>query len=120
MAHTFTVVKTETCPFCIQAMAFLKALHEARGDFTVKVIDANANPKKARAVFERVGRNTVPQIFINDQYVGGWSELSRAAGSGKLDAFLDGAEWKEPERPPKTSAWKRIFGKRARAESTSG
>ena len=34
------------------------------------------------------GRHTVPQIFINDQGIGGSDELAALNGSGKLDGLL--------------------------------
>ncbi len=91
---TFTVFKTETCPYCTQAKGFLDALAEARPDVRVQFVDANQNPGQFRAVARAVGRTTVPQIFLDDKYIGGWNELAGAASSGKLDAFLAGQEWK--------------------------
>lgn len=92
---TFLVVKSDTCTFCQQAMAFLQALHEQRGDFQVAVLDS-----KDREAFQRImqvtRRNTVPQIFLDGGFVGGWDELALAAKRGQLDAYLDGGSWAAP------------------------
>ena len=34
------------------------------------------------------GQRTVPQIFINDQHIGGYSDLSKLSMQGKLEAML--------------------------------
>lgn len=36
------------------------------------------------------GRRTVPQIFINDQPIGGFDELYALEKQGQLDALLSG------------------------------
>ncbi len=93
---TFTVFKTESCPYCVQAKGYLSALAEARPDIQVRLVDANSNPGAFRKVARAVGRSTVPQIFLDDKYIGGWSELAKAASNGKLDAYLQGEDWTPP------------------------
>lgn len=73
-------------------MQFLDALGKER-EFKVKLIDANAEPAKFRAVSKRVGRNTVPQIFLDDIHVGGWDDLARAASRGTLDNYFETGKW---------------------------
>jgi len=72
------------CPYCIRA----KALLERKG---VKFIDipAASDQAKRKEMNERAfGRNTFPQIFINDQHVGGSDDLAALEEAGKLDAML--------------------------------
>ncbi len=97
---TFLVVKNDTCQFCQQTMKFLEALHEARGDFQVAVLDVNQQQDAFKSVVQHTRRTTVPQIFLDGRLVGGWDELVIAAKKGKLDAYLDGEEWRseEPKR----------------------
>ncbi len=94
--HTFTVYKTETCVWCDKALTFLQALAEARPDIRVESVDANADPARFRKVARTVGRTSVPQIFLDGRYVGGWNELALAASKGRLDAYLAGEMWEEP------------------------
>jgi glutaredoxin len=101
--HTFTVWKTETCPFCTQAKGFLDALAKARGDVKVRLRDANQDPSGFRAFVSQTGMSTVPQIALDGRFIGGWSQLATAASSGKLDAYLEGREWE----PPKKRFWAR-------------
>jgi glutaredoxin 3 len=74
------------CPYCIRATALL----EGKG---VKIIDipaANDKAKRAEMNQRANGRNTFPQIFINDKHVGGSDDLAALEGSGQLDALLAG------------------------------
>lgn len=109
--HTFTVFKTETCPYCQQTVAFLDALQESRDDVKVRLVDANGQREAFAQVARAVGRSTVPQIFVDDKYVGGWTELSQAAARGRLDAYLDGEPWTPAATPNKKRSWW-PFGKR--------
>ncbi len=102
--HTFTVWKTETCPYCTQAKGFLEALANARGDVKISLRDANQDPGGFRAFAQQTGMTTVPQIALNGRFIGGWSQLASAASSGKLDAYLEGREWE----PPKKRFWARF------------
>jgi glutaredoxin 3 len=40
------------------------------------------------ALRDRTGMRTIPQIFINDEFIGGFSELSALDQSGDLDKKL--------------------------------
>lgn len=72
------------CPFCIRAKALLK---EKEIEFTEYCIDGD---EEARSLMsDRAnGRRSVPQIFINDQHVGGCDDLYEAEYSGKLNQLL--------------------------------
>lgn len=107
---TFMVVKTESCQWCHRTMDFLKALHEERGDFQVAVMDATAQREAFQQIAAQTRRTTVPQIFLDGGFVGGWDELAAAAKSGQLDAYLDGQDW-TPAAPP-TPQKKRWFGRK--------
>lgn len=71
------------CPYCIRAKALLKS----KG---VEIIDIPAamNRDKRREMNDRSGRNTFPQIFIDDKHVGGSDDLSALERSGQLDKML--------------------------------
>ena len=51
-------------------------------------IDIEEQPERRREMVERSGRTTVPQIWIDDQHIGGFEELSRLDASGELDRLL--------------------------------
>lgn len=73
-----------TCPFCIRALALLKR----KGvEFQEYCLDGDHQGKEAMAARAN-GRSSVPQIFINDQSIGGCNELYALESEGKLDQLL--------------------------------
>lgn len=72
------------CPFCIRA----KRLLNARGvRFVEYPIDGDAAARAAMR--ERAGgRDTLPQIFIDDRPIGGCDELFALDRSGGLETLL--------------------------------
>jgi glutaredoxin 3 len=67
-----------TCPHCVNAKNAFKA---ANIPFTEYTIGANITKEQVQARVNALGLNvtvsTVPQIFIDDAYVGGYSDLIR-------------------------------------------
>ncbi|MBD3884363.1 glutaredoxin 3 [Phormidium tenue FACHB-886] len=74
----------QTCPYCIRA----KLLLRWKGvKFTEYKIDGNGAARVKMA--ERAnGRRTVPQIFINNQHIGGCDDLYALDRAGTLDELL--------------------------------
>ena len=51
--------------------------------------DVMKDPSLKPIMIERAnGTKTVPQIFINQQHIGGWEQLSGLDQNGKLDEIL--------------------------------
>ena len=73
------------CPFCIRAKSLLK---KKNVNFTEYKIDGD---EAARALMiERAdGRRTLPQIFIDNEGIGGCDDLYRLENENKLDALLN-------------------------------
>jgi glutaredoxin 3 len=74
----------QTCPFCIRA----KILLLWKGvKFTEYKIDGDGGARIRMA--ERAnGRRSVPQIFINNQHIGGCDDLYALDRAGQLDGLL--------------------------------
>jgi len=72
------------CPYCIRA----KALLDRKGAAYQEIIASNDPEKKAEMVQRSNGKMTFPQIFINDQHIGGCDELHAVEAKGELDALL--------------------------------
>ena len=71
---------TTWCGYCIRA----KALLERRGlDYEEIVMDDD--PAFRQKLLEMTGRWTVPQIFIDEVPIGGYTELWCLDRDGKLD-----------------------------------
>lgn len=74
----------QTCPFCIRA----KLLLWWKGvNYTEYKIDGDEEARNLMA--ERAnGRRSVPEIFINDQHIGGCNEIYKLDQQGQLDPLL--------------------------------
>ena len=81
------VYSTGYCPYCVSAKNLLKS----KGlEWTEVMVDTD--PARRDEMLQRSGgRRTVPQIFINDQHVGGFDDLVAADRSGKLAELLGSA-----------------------------
>ncbi len=72
------------CPFCVRA----KNLLETKGvEFEEIMVDSD--PNLFDELKKRSGMMTVPQIFINDKLVGGYTELAELDDQGELDPLLN-------------------------------
>jgi glutaredoxin 3 len=79
-----TVYTTPYCPYCARA----KLLLRSKGvDFDE--IDASDDNARSRLV-RRTQWPTVPQIFIGEEFIGGYDELQALEDEGRLDAMLAG------------------------------
>jgi len=66
-----TVFTREGCEYCVRAKGLL---HDAGIDFEELVLNRDYSEATIRAVS---GKSTVPQVFINGDYIGGSKELER-------------------------------------------
>ena len=72
------------CPFCHRAKALLTAKGAEFNEIDVE-LDPNARMEMMRRAN---GGRTVPQIFIDDQHIGGSDDLAALERTGELDAIL--------------------------------
>ncbi|HEY9690082.1 MAG TPA: glutaredoxin 3 [Coleofasciculaceae cyanobacterium] len=84
MAANVEIYIWTTCPFCIRA----KRLLDSKGvKYTEYVLDGDEAGRSKMA--ERAnGRRSVPQVFINDEHIGGCDDIHALDREGKLDALL--------------------------------
>ena len=73
----------ENCPYCLMAKKLLSERH-----VTFEEIRIDLDSLQREEMIKRSERRTVPQIFINDQAIGGYDDLAGLAKSGKLDTLL--------------------------------
>lgn len=74
---------TAICPYCVNA----KKLFAQKG-VAVEEVRVDQNPQLRNEMMEKSGQRTVPQIWINDYHVGGFTELWALDKQGKLDELL--------------------------------
>ncbi|TDS24801.1 FAD-dependent oxidoreductase, partial [Halanaerobium congolense] len=72
------------CPYCRRAKAMLKSLGLDYTDY-----DITDNEELQQEMVERSGKKTIPQIFINDQKIGGYDDLIELVSSGGLDDLTE-------------------------------
>ncbi len=77
-----TVYCSDACPFCQRAYQLLE---KCGIPYTKRYVKSQNDWNE---IMEKTGRNTVPQVFINDTHVGGFDDLSAADQSGKLSEIL--------------------------------
>jgi glutaredoxin 3 len=84
MSSKVEIYTWSTCPFCIRA----KALLDRKGiEFTEYCIDGDEVARGQMAERSQ-GRRSLPQIFINDQHVGGCDDIHALDADGALDPLL--------------------------------
>lgn len=77
----------QTCPFCIRA----KLLLWWKGvKYTEYKIDGDEAARATMAERSQ-GRRSVPQVFINDQHIGGCDDIYALDAKGQLDPLLQSA-----------------------------
>lgn len=57
-------------------------------DIPFEEVDVIHDPALRQEVIRRSGRRTVPQIFFDDEPIGGFEELRQLNDSGELDKKL--------------------------------
>ena len=78
-----TVYTTRWCAYCVRAKALLKS----RG-IEFDEVSLDGDPAFRRKLNERTGGWTVPQILIDGEPVGGYTELWRLDRDGRLEERL--------------------------------
>ncbi|PSB02057.1 glutaredoxin 3 [Merismopedia glauca] len=72
------------CPFCIRAKQLLKAKGVEFTEYSIDGDEAARGQMAQRAN----GRRSLPQIFINDQHIGGCDDIHALEKKGQLDPLL--------------------------------
>ena len=78
------VYTAKPCGYCTAALRFLR---EAKS-LEVEEVDLTRNVELRMELIQKTGHRTVPMIFINDNFIGGYSELRDLDAKKELDAML--------------------------------
>jgi len=78
-----TVYGNAFCPYCGAARMLL-----TKKSIEFEDISVTDDVSHFEDMLERSGRRSVPQIFIDDNHVGGFDELDALERSGELDKLL--------------------------------
>ncbi|XID74382.1 glutaredoxin 3 [Alkanindiges sp. WGS2144] len=86
MSANVIIYTTTVCPYCVRAKQLLQ-----RKNIAYQEVNLNEEPSEVRTdLMARTKHRTVPQIFINDQFIGGFDQLYALDRQGKLDEMLAG------------------------------
>ena len=77
------IYSTKVCPYCVRA----KQLLDSKGVSYNEILIDN-DMEQMKKMIELSGRRTVPQIFINDQSIGGFDDMAALDRKGELDKLL--------------------------------
>ena len=72
------------CPYCVNAERLLTA----KGIALITKIRIDLQPELRDEMIRKTGHRTVPQIYIDKKYVGGFTELRALDLSGELEVLL--------------------------------
>jgi glutaredoxin 3 len=72
------------CGYCYRAKALLAEKGVAFEEYDITM----GGPKRGEMIDRAHGRTTVPQIFIDDQHIGGSDDLAALDRHGGLDPLL--------------------------------
>jgi glutaredoxin 3 len=75
---------TAYCPYCNNAERLLNN----KGIKNIDKIRVDLEPALRAEMMEKTGRRTVPQIYIDDQHIGGFDELRALDLAGALEPLL--------------------------------
>ncbi|MBN8770290.1 MAG: glutaredoxin 3 [Thiobacillus sp.] len=70
----------KSCAYCAQAKQLLQ-----RKGLAYEEIDLGSDPDIEANLTAQTGFRTVPQIFINERFVGGFTDLAKLSALGELD-----------------------------------
>lgn len=80
-----TVYTKENCPFCVRAKALL-----ARKGVAFEEIPVEGRDDLRTWLVEVTGQRTVPQVFVGERALGGFTDVAALDKEGQLDRILRG------------------------------
>ncbi|ASK28070.1 glutaredoxin 3 [Neisseria chenwenguii] len=83
--QTVTMYSGLFCPYCTMAKKLLAEI----GVTEINEIRIDQDTEKFAEMQQRSGRRSIPQIFIGDTHVGGFTDLHKLQQEGRLDSLLN-------------------------------
>jgi len=73
------IYSKDYCPYCMKAKSLLGEL-----GIQYKEIDVTHKPDVMREIAEKSGFTTVPQIFVEEKCLGGYTDIAKLNDEGQL------------------------------------
>lgn len=83
MSNKIIIYTKDYCPYCVKA----KNLFKKKG-LEFEEVDVSSDEIKEEMIKKANGRMTVPQIFVNENHIGGCDDLYELDRQGKFDSML--------------------------------
>ena len=77
------IYTTESCGYCRRALRLLE-----RKGVDYQEIRVDLDRERREEMTRRSGRDTVPQLFVDERHVGGFDEMVELDIDGELDSLL--------------------------------
>lgn len=74
-----TIYTKDYCPYCVKAKSLLSSLGA-----TFEEVDVTNDQETLMKIVEKSRMRTVPQIFLGDECLGGYSDIAALHEEGKL------------------------------------
>ncbi len=74
-----TIYTKDYCPYCVKAKSLLSSLGA-----TFEEVDVTNDQETLMKIVEKSRMRTVPQIFLDDECLGGYSDIAALHEEGKL------------------------------------
>lgn len=85
-SNKIVIFSKTTCPFCAKVKKLFGSLGEEYFALELNTLDNGAQIQQVLA--EKVGRSTVPQVFVGGTHIGGCDDTMSAYSNGKLKTML--------------------------------
>lgn len=85
MTMPVTIYTTATCPYCMQAKMLLNNKGVEYQEISMPSLGEDARQDLMK---KTNNYRTVPQIFIGEEFIGGYDQLAALDKGGKLEAKL--------------------------------
>ncbi|EXC35463.1 hypothetical protein L484_026770 [Morus notabilis] len=85
-SNKIAIFSKSYCPYCLRAKRIFSELHQQ--PFVVELDLRDDGAQIQNVLLDLVGRQTVPQIFVNGKHIGGSDDLKAAVLNGELQKLL--------------------------------
>lgn len=79
MKSQIKIYSTKTCPYCVKAKSYF-----TQNGFNFEEIDLTNKFDEIEEIKNRTGHRTVPLIYVNEQFIGGYTDMIAKIESGEL------------------------------------
>lgn len=79
MNPKIVIYTTKNCPYCVRAKSYF-----SQHSLAYSEIDLTNQYDEIDRLKQQTGHRTIPLIFINDQFIGGYSDMMEKIESGEL------------------------------------